>query len=365
MCKVSIVIPVYNVQQYLEECLESVTRQTLQDIEILCVNDGSTDGSLKLLEKAAGEDSRIVVIDQPNGGYGKAMNAGLDKARGEYIGIVEPDDYVALSMFEDLYLAAQKEALDFVKSDFYRFRRSENGDMQLFYEHLSASSGDYGKVFDPSHEPERLNYVMNTWCGIYRRAFLVENGIRHNETPGAAYQDTGFWFQTFAFAKRAMILPGPRYYNRRDNPNSSVFDSGKVYNTNREFDYIRRVLKAREGCWERFCYIYWRKKYASVESTLARIGNADKREYVMRASREFRRADQQGELRRTAFTNDQWAAVQLLMKDPEGYYYTVLYTGDEEAMRLKKSPEYRVGSLIAGGPVRAKNLVKKALKMLK
>ena len=93
-------------------------RQTLHDIEIICINDGSTDGSLKILQEYAAKDSRIVLIDKMNEGYGVGMNIGLDKATGEYIGIVEPDDFVPLSMYEDLYKVAKENELDFVKADF-------------------------------------------------------------------------------------------------------------------------------------------------------------------------------------------------------------------------------------------------------
>ena len=104
MAKVSIIIPTYNVEMFLDECLESIQRQTLQDIEIICVNDGSTDHSLEIIKKYAENDPRFVIVDKENGGYGKAMNVGLDKATGEYIGIVEPDDYVPLAMYEDCLL---------------------------------------------------------------------------------------------------------------------------------------------------------------------------------------------------------------------------------------------------------------------
>ena len=111
MKKVSIILPIYNVSQYLRECLDSVIGQTLQDIEILCVNDGSTDDSLDIIREYAARDPRIVVITGPNGGYGKAMNKGLDRATGEYIGIVEPDDYVVPEMFGELYSVAKEHDL--------------------------------------------------------------------------------------------------------------------------------------------------------------------------------------------------------------------------------------------------------------
>ena len=104
MPKVSIIVPVYNVEMYLEQCMESLCRQTMRDLEFVCVNDGSKDHSLEILQRYAAKDPRVVIIDKENGGYGKAMNVGLDRATGEYIGILEPDDYVALTMLSLIHI---------------------------------------------------------------------------------------------------------------------------------------------------------------------------------------------------------------------------------------------------------------------
>ena len=111
----------------------------------------STDASLSIIKKYAQDDPRFIIIDKENGGYGKAMNVGLDRASGEYIGIVEPDDFVPLNMYEDLYRVACENDLDMVKADFYRFTRdSENGDMSLVYNHLDRTDSWYDRVFDPA-----------------------------------------------------------------------------------------------------------------------------------------------------------------------------------------------------------------------
>lgn len=322
MAKVSIIIPTYNVEEYLEECMDSVVRQTLQDIEIICINDGSTDGSLDILKRYAQNDKRIIIVDKENGGYGIGMNIGLDKATGEYIGIVEPDDFVPLNMYEDLYNIAEKENLDFVKADFYRFKRSDNGNMDLVYNHLSKNEEDYNVVFNPSADPKTLLYIMNTWSGIYRRSFLEEYHIRHNETPGASFQDNGFFWQTFIYAKRAMIINKPYYMNRRDNPNSSVKNKEKVYCMNIEYDFIREIFmqKGNEKLWERFRPYYTYKKYYSYVFTLGRISSEFTEEYLDRMSREFKRAFDLGEVDLSVFTPYTQKAIELLVKDPQGYY---------------------------------------------
>ena len=102
MVKVSVIIPVYNVEKYLEECLNSIVYQTLNDIEIICINDGSTDNSLKILNSYAENDNRITVISQKNQGHAKATNVGINMSKGEYLYLMDSDDIVKLNMLEDI-----------------------------------------------------------------------------------------------------------------------------------------------------------------------------------------------------------------------------------------------------------------------
>lgn len=350
MPKVSIIVPIYNVENYLEECLESIVRQTLSDIEIICINDGSTDGSLAILQKYAENDKRIVVVDKENGGYGIGMNIGLDKATGEYIGIVEPDDYVPLGMYEDLYLKAKEYDLDFVKADFYRFVTEANGNMTLTYNHLTGNKNKYNIVFNPSKEPAALKYVMNTWSGIYKRDFIEKYHIRHHETPGASFQDNGFWIQTFCFAERAMIIDKPYYMNRRDNPNSSVNSPEKVYCMNEEYKYIRNILEKNSELWERFKYYYTFKKFGNYMATLRRINMKFKHKYVLDISEEFKEAEKNGELDKTIFSEVQKRKLDLLMGDPEAFYQAECVMNIKGvAKKLKdvqNSTSYKIGRAV-------------------
>lgn len=313
MKKVSVIIPIYNVSAYLRECLNSVIGQSLQELEIICANDGSTDNSLEIIREYAARDPRIVVITGPNGGYGKAMNKGLDRATGQYIGIVEPDDYIAQDMFAQLYQTAAEHDLDLVKADFYRFTRDSEGKEQRQYILLDATKQRYGQLLCPAEDPSCIRFTMNTWTGIYRRAFLEEFHIRHNETPGASFQDNGFFFQTFVYARRAMILNTPYYCNRRDNPNSSVKSKEKVYCMNVEYDYIRDLLMRDRNLWEKFQYMYWWIKYHSYWVAYNRMGDTYKEEYLYRMRQEFKRAMQLEQLREEEFTPDEWSAIQSLI----------------------------------------------------
>lgn len=319
MPKVSIILPIYNVRDYLSEALDSVVSQTLEDIEILCVDDGSTDDSLEIIREYAARDSRIVVITGPNGGYGKAMNKGLDRATGEYVGIVEPDDYVDPAMFAELYQTAREYDLDLVKSDFYRFTRNEQGEETLKYELLDRTQKRYDQLLCPAEDPSCIRFMLNTWTGIYRRAFLEEYHIRHNETPGASFQDNGFFFQTFVYARRAMILNKAYYRNRRDNPNSSVKSKAKVYCMNIEYDFIRDLLMRDPEVWNRFQYMYWWKKYHNYWFTHSRIGEEFKEEFLDRMRQEYKRAQMLGQLDQSLFTQGEWQTIQSLINRADGY----------------------------------------------
>lgn len=378
MAKVSIIVPAYNVEPYLVECMESITRQTLSDIEIICINDGSTDGTLKILKSYAEKDPRIVLIDKENGGYGIGMNIGLSVSTGEYIGIVEPDDFVPVNMFGDLYEIAKANDLDFVKADFYRFERASNGDMFLTYNHLDRKNQYYNQVFDPSHTPEAIRFIMNTWSGIYRKAFLDEYHIRHNETPGASFQDNGFWFQTFAFAKRGMVIGKPYYMNRRDNPNSSVKNVQKIYCINAEYDHIRDVLMQYPETWERFKTYYTLKRFHNSVATLRRISNEFKKDYVERFSKEMKRAKQMGEMDEELFTAAERDNLHLLINQPLVYYKLKALPMNNgpstfnnnfkqvkaELDQIKRSKSYRVGKAIMYIPVRLKNLAKRVYRKI-
>lgn len=378
MPKVSLIVPTYNVEQYLVECMESITNQTLEDIEVICINDGSTDGSLSILQSYADKDKRIIIVDKENGGYGIGMNIGLEIATGEYIGIVEPDDFVPVNMFGNLYDIAKGNNLDFVKADFYRFERATNGDMFLTYNHLSKKEEDYNVVFNPSETPEAIRWIMNTWSGIYKREFLNKWNIRHNETPGASFQDNGFWFQTFVFATRAMIIDKPYYMNRRDNPNSSVKNMQKVFCVNVEYDHIKDVLIEHPETWNRFKSYYTLKRFHNCLTTLRRIDNSCKLDYVNRFSKEMKRAYQLDEIDEELFTAAERDNIKLLINQPNMHYKLKALPMNNgstninnnfkqvktELDKIKRSHAYKVGKMIMYFPSKFKSFAKRVYRKI-
>lgn len=320
--KVSVIIPVYNVEGYLEECLDSAINQSLQEMEFICVNDGSTDNSPNILKDYAAKDRRIKIIDKDNAGYGHVMNLGMDMASGEYIGIIESDDYVLPEMFEKLYNVAKEHDLDLVKSNFYRFHRGKDY-FEKTLNNIAFRDENYGKILCPREYRECFTFIMNTWSGIYRRDFLQKNNIRHFETPGASFQDNGFFFKTNVYADKTMYIKDTFYMNRRDNPDSSVNDPGKMLCANREYHLIYDFLE-KNNIKDEFSDVYSLKIYHNYLFTLSRIAKENKKEYLNIISREFKELNEKGELDTSLFSLRQINEINWIMRDPEEFYYREL-----------------------------------------
>ena len=332
--KVSVIMPMYNQEKYIAECLTSVIRQSLKDIEIIVVNDGSTDSSLKIVQKIKGDDPRVIIIDKKNSGYGHSLNVGVDAAKGEYIGIVETDDYILPEMYETLYRVARAKNAEIVKTDFCRFS-SESGFVSRTEVRLSEQKKYYHRVICPLKEKEVFRFPMNTWSGIYRRDFLLRNQIRHNETPGASFQDNGFWFQTFCLAKSVVFLDSIFYMNRRDNPNSSVYDSNKVYCVSEEYKYIDRFLKGNLSLRKEIIGYYWLKKLHNYLFTLNRIAYMFKQEFAEHMQQEFTRGNEAKEIDFNLFSAWEREHVLLLMRDPRAFLQKLNYiTSDQPGISV-------------------------------
>lgn len=368
MPSVSIVMPVYNVEQYLEKCLQSVVDQTLKDIEIICINDGSTDRSKEILEKFAIVDNRIKIINKTNSGYGHSMNIGITQATGEYIGVVETDDYILPEMFETLYRIAKEFDLDFIKSDHYKFEVVNGKEIKEYYK-ISDYSKYYNRVIDPQKETGVFDLIMMTWSGIYKRSFLNDKNIRHNESPGASFQDNGFWFQVFTQANKAYFIDKAFYMLRRDNPNSSVKSKNKVYTMCTEYDFIWNFLSKDLERREKYKFIYQYHRCKAYHFTLKRISDEFILEFLKRFSDDFKKPLEDELLVEEWFNPLIWKYTNMIIKDPVDFYcrkyynpeledretddiklryYQIKYSEMKSDIRkIKKSYSYRIGYLIS------------------
>jgi glycosyltransferase involved in cell wall biosynthesis len=233
MSSISVIVPSLNVAPYIQQCLDSIKNQTFQDLEIICVDAGSTDGTLEIIEENAASDRRIVVLHSDKKSYGYQVNIGMEHASGRYIGIVDSDDYIEPDMYNQLFSIMESSDYDYVKCNYIVHRPLKKG---CIIEHLNFLSNvrylahiplDYMNHSTSVYEhPELLLGETYIWNGLYRKSFLDVNHIRVNETQGAAWQDIGFSIHMLLCAHKIFITN--QYFNHyrlgregnsTDNPN--------------------------------------------------------------------------------------------------------------------------------------------------
>ena len=219
--RVSVLIPICNVAKYLPECLDSVINQTIRDLQIICINDGSKDNSLDIIQKYAAKDYRIVVIDKENSGYGDSMNRGLKAATGEYIGIVESDDFIDKTMFESLYKLTKNGTVDVVKSNFYNYYDDGRGNAKFFVDEDRIGIADSEKPFKLKENGQFSWGHPSVWSAIYRREFLEKHNIHFIAAKGGGWVDNPFFYETLCAAESIMWTKKAFYYYRKTNPTSS------------------------------------------------------------------------------------------------------------------------------------------------
>ncbi len=245
MCSVSVIVPLHNSKKYLRECIESILHQTEKDIEIICV-DSSTDGTTEMMRQYQKGDSRIRLVEDANASYGYKLNMGMRLAEGEYMAIVESDDYIAKNMMEELYRTAKGVGADFVKADFERYIDTRNG--RLFGMANRMKDEDYNRIINLREETRLMPLVgINIWSGIYRLQFLKDKRIRFNESEGASYQDTSFAALVTLLSERAYFLKECYYKYRGDNNASSVKSEKKYKCIVDEFIWLRERMNEL-GC---------------------------------------------------------------------------------------------------------------------
>ena len=241
---ISVIVPIHNTQIFITECIESILRQTYPHIEIICV-DSSTDRTTSILRQMALMDKRIIHIEDSNSSYGYKVNVGIKLAKGEYIAIVDADDYMEMGMLERLYSIASEHQADMVKSDNTCFYVEDGKNILDQYVANAYRPFFYGKVFSIEEHPEILCMSNPAiWTGLYRKKFLIENEIFLNESEGASYQDSGFAILTHMHAQRIFYLQESYYRYRIDNVDSSVKSQSKYWTVVEEADWIdEQVLK--------------------------------------------------------------------------------------------------------------------------
>jgi len=247
MPKISIIVPVYNVEKYIDKCLKSLTLQTLQGIEIIIVNDGSLDRSIDIIEKYVKENpTKIKYYEKKNGGLSSARNYGIEYATGEYIAFLDSDDYIEINMYEEMYNLAKKENADMVECDF-------------------IWEWEYGKkVYDKRREYKTKEDMMKkprvvAWNKIYKREILNKNKIRFPE--GLIYEDMEFFYKLLPHLNKISYINKyfVHYIQRKDSISNkqtkkiedifkildNIFDYYKEQNLYNQYEKELKYMKKR------------------------------------------------------------------------------------------------------------------------
>lgn len=311
---VSIIIPVYNVEHYLKKCLDSLSAQTLREIEMIVVDDGSTDASLAVASECARRDGRIKVVHQENQGVSGARNTGLDAATGTYIGFADPDDWAEPGMFEALYTRAQRDRSDFCACD-YRlvYEDGEGTGNVLGLQDGKLNIAEYG--LDKLWNEKKFAAVI--WNKIYRRSLIEEHGLRFESTRNVFSEDVLFNLCVLRHAETASSV-GKSYYNYFQMREGSLMNSVKPDHLKRELFLVDRFegyyashpnREVRERITNR---LFFERVQNSCMYNLERRGS------LIRTWKELREARKHkhfvGSMRKAASDSDIWLPMRLFAR---------------------------------------------------
>lgn len=217
MTKVSIIVPIYNVEKYLDRCMESLLNQTLKDIEIIMVDDGSPDNCPQMCDEYAKKDSRVKVVHKKNAGLGFARNSGLDIATGEYVAFVDSDDYIDLGMYEKLYKTAIENNNEAVfcafKCEFSPNRFIEYKECDTYTEYTRAEMNELVLDFiaAPPYCKSEIIHDMSVWHSVYKRSVIENNKIKFISERDYVSEDIPFQIDFLECCNKVAFIPDVFY----------------------------------------------------------------------------------------------------------------------------------------------------------
>lgn len=258
----SLVIPVYNVENYLHQCLDSIFSQTFKDFEVICVDDGSTDNSLKILRNYAKNDKRLSIICQSNLGAGVARNRGMEKAKGQYIVFLDSDDFFELTFFEKMIGQAINTNADIVICNRFQYDNKTKKTELCFFPFSTSSMKNVFSIEDiPCHI---FNWFRSeTWNKLFRLDFIRNEALCFQ--PLRSANDLFFIFSMLAKAKRISLVDENLVYWRTNRENSLTFNRTKKYSD--DFFYAWKALKEfleKESLFEKLRQSYVNAASASI-----------------------------------------------------------------------------------------------------
>ena len=227
---ISIIVPVYNVEKYLEKCLNSLVNQTYKNLEIICVNDGSPDGSLKILEEFSKRDTRVKIVSQENQGLSGARNTGLKHVKGEYVAFLDSDDWIDENAFESALNYSISHNADIVCWTYVREFTTKSIRKNIFEEDIVVFEGEnlheiqrrqFGLVGKELKQVENADALATAWGKLYKSNLILENNVLFTDTKIIGTLEDGlFNMEVFQHAKKIVFVNQAWSHYRKDNETS-------------------------------------------------------------------------------------------------------------------------------------------------
>ena len=291
MVKVSVLIPVYNVSMFLEESISSVLNQNLDDIELICVNDGSTDDSLEILEKFAKADSRVKIFTKENGGCGSARNMALSKAEGEFVYFFDPDDRILPNTLKYTYENALKN-----ESDLVLFKATRFNDKGVYYNRTYMDLDNHFKDVDfddfTFDYRDIREFVLDSpyapWCKLYRKSF-IDSYDDFKFDLGVAFDDVPFHVKSLIRARKISFVNEYLYHYRFDNPNSVNHTSSNSFDIFKIINIVKSILENEN----KFDELYFEFNKFLLYNINYYLISSDSEEYFKMAKEEYLKVDRE------------------------------------------------------------------------
>ncbi len=338
--KISIIMPSLNVAGYIGEAIESVCRQTLEAIEIICIDAGSTDGTVEIIQKAKETDGRIKLFFSDIKSYGYQVNLGIEKSSGEYIQVVETDDHIDSDMCRILYEAAENRKVDYIKADYKAFFCQDNGEYYYFTRHTFTDQKMYNSILKPIDNPIVARDDWYLWQGIYRRDYLNEYKIRFTESKGAAFQDIGFLFWSGVFAKNAIYLHDELYHYRIGRQGASSNQIKGLFYSAYEFDNMLKKLNLIEkidSATMRMLYIRMSRSFISCIDRIRNVDESLNDDFIETYNwfcLELKKSISNNYISETVIGKDLWSKLLVALDSYKSYYGMYILKPDNKVWDL-------------------------------
>lgn len=302
--RVTVLVYIHNSENYLMDCLKSLSNQILDDMEIVCINDGSTDSSADILDNFAKKESRMRVINlKQSAGYGRVLNRGIKMANGEYIGIIEASDFINPEMFIELFALAKKHDADVAKGNYTLFENEKDVPRDAILPE------EAGFVINPMDDTRIFYQPPAIWSAIYKKVFLEKQKIAFLETNVCVCQDISFNLKVLSSGGK-IVLTDKSYLHHRPLP--IKIEDQDLFNINSEFAEAEEYMKARDT-WKIYGYIFEAVKFASFHWYMLNLNKNQIEKFALRMRAEFHDADNKNMLLKPYFPKNHWRMLRVLL----------------------------------------------------